>query len=126
MKDIALYLIMAILYMLALIPKRKLLRLVLSIVPFALLLFVREVEQGWNQVLDDATSKAIQQLADWTKLGETDKVHHAIIQSGSYFAKTQYNGLIFEKFVIGSTPETNRSEQAGPGYPPQGVGSPDP
>ena len=99
----------------------------MAIISTAGLLFIWSGLSKTQKIEKDFTGWTLQNMAERIEQGQSNEVWAAL----SLYTKThrvfQYDGYKFRNFMQDQmNPKNNPSEQSVPGYPPQGVGSPEP
>ena len=121
------YLIGFIPLLLLIIPNKRSARVYIALISTAVLLYIWSGMSKTQNIEKDLTGRTLQNMAELIEQGQSNEVWAAL----SLYTKThsvfQYDGYNFRMFMQDHMdPINNPSEQGGPGYPPQGVGSPDP
>ena len=113
--------------LLLIFPNKRSTRAQIAVIAGALLLYIWSGLSKGQKIEKDFTGWTLQNMAERIEKGQSNEVWAAL----SLYTKThsvfQYDGYKFRMFMQDHMdPINNPSEQGGPGYPPQGVGSPDP
>ena len=121
------YLIGFIPLLLLIFPAKRSTRAYIAVISAAVLLYIWSGMSKTQKIESDFTGWTLHNMAERIEQGQSNEVWAAL----SLYTKThrafQYDGFKFRIFMHDHmAPINNPSEQAGPGYPPQGVGSPDP
>ena len=122
------YLIGLIPLLLLIIPNRRSVRISIALLSAAILLYIWSGMAKAQQIEKDFIGWTLRDLAMRIEQGQATEVCAAL----TLYAKTQreapFDGFKFRIFMQNhfDPKNINQSEQGGPAYPPQGVGSADP